>query len=98
VIAFGEPLVRQLRNPHDLWKDLEDEFANNRATDPFVRLLRSVPLTAANYMDALDELIRKCLDRLHSSRDLPQADVTLMKDFFREYQVWHGVFSTIPVR
>jgi hypothetical protein len=26
-ICFGEPLVRQERNPHDLWRDLDAETA-----------------------------------------------------------------------
>lgn len=60
VIAYGQPLVRQVRNPHDLREDYELEKVNNMATDDFVALLRGVKLTADNYLDALGELIEQC--------------------------------------
>jgi len=61
VVAFGQPLVRQVRNGHDLWEDYELEKLNNIATDDFVALLRGVELTANSYIDALGELVEWCL-------------------------------------
>lgn len=89
VIAFGAPLVRQLRNPHDLWRDLEDERVNNRATDRFVALLRETPLTASTYPAALGELLGGSLDRLASLQGLPADQLEMMRRFLVEYQVWH---------
>lgn len=94
-ITFGAPLVRQPRNPHDLWKDLDDELLNNRATDAFVDLLRAVPLESSSYIDALEELLSGALARLESAPD-PRPDIhKMMKDFFLEYQLWHRIFSKV---
>jgi hypothetical protein len=91
VIAFGQPLVRQDRNPHDLFQDLEDELVNNRATDAFVELLRAVPLSAATYSEALAELLRGALERLRSCPTWPAGGAEMARTFFEEYSVWHEV-------
>ena len=62
VVAFGHPLVRQIRNEHDLREDYRLEELNNIATDDFVALLRGVKLTKDTYIDALGELIDGCLN------------------------------------
>lgn len=61
VVAFGEPLVRHDRNPHDLREDYELEKLNNYATEHFVNILRGVKLTQNSYLEALGELIDGCL-------------------------------------
>jgi len=92
VVSFGRPLVRQDRNPHDLWRDLDDEALNNRATDRFVALLRSVTLTKTTYSEAMDELIQQSLDKLSSWQDVPQDQREMIEIFFREYRTWHELF------
>lgn len=92
-VSFGYPVVRQIRNPHDLWKDLEMELVNDRATDRFVALLRSVPLSAASYADALGELLAGGLEGLASLGGMPETELRMMGDFFTQYQTWHGVAS-----
>ena len=42
VVAYGEPLVRQVRNEHDLFKDLEAELFGMRHTEALVKVLRHV--------------------------------------------------------
>ncbi|PIQ86852.1 MAG: hypothetical protein COV74_03200 [Candidatus Omnitrophica bacterium CG11_big_fil_rev_8_21_14_0_20_45_26] len=96
VIAYGHPLVRQVRNPHNLWKDLEDEWKNNRATDPFVDLLRSVDLKEATYLGALEELLKKSLEKLPTVKNMADQDRQLIHDFLTEYQIWQSLFSEIP--
>ena len=56
VIGFGEPLVRQLRNPHDLWKDLDVERNGMILTDDFCAALRSIPLTGATYHQCFGQI------------------------------------------
>lgn len=93
VISYGYPLVKQVRNPHDFWKDLEDEWINVRAADRFVDLLRSTPLSEKTYLGALGELIAGCLERVKAMPDLPQSHREMMEKFFQEYQVWHKLFA-----
>jgi hypothetical protein len=94
-ISFGSPLVRQVRNPHNLWQDLDDELLNNKATDAFVSLLRSIELKAPTYHGALAELLHRSLAELPNHNELPELEIGAMRDFFLEYQVWHGLFDQL---
>jgi hypothetical protein len=95
VIAFGDPQVRQVRNPHSLWQDLDDELLNNKATDAFVELLRSTELSQDTYGSALGELLEKCLATLPSLSDIPESEAEMMRDFFLEYQIWQSLFINL---
>lgn len=95
VITFGDPQVRQIRNPHSLWQDLDDELLNNKATDAFVELLRSTNLCQNSYTTALGELLEKCLATLPSLRDVPESEADMIRDFFLEYQIWQGLFKDL---
>lgn len=57
LVAYGPPVVEQLRNDHDLLKDLAGEIPGMRLTDDFVDRLRSTGLTATSYLDAARELV-----------------------------------------
>ena len=58
-VSFGHPMVEQIRNKHDLWKDLEIEALNDQATDIFVKLLRNVEIESDGYFPGLKELVEK---------------------------------------
>ena len=58
-IAFGNPVVRQDRNLHDLHKDIIDESACNLHNENFINLLRQIKLKKDNYFDCMNELIDK---------------------------------------
>jgi len=95
VIAFGSPFVKQLRNPHDFWEDLDGELTSNKMTDIFVHSLRSVELESTNYLNALGELIDKCIQKLGDTNDLEEVGYSMILNFFREYQVWYEIFTRI---
>ncbi|MDD5070092.1 MAG: hypothetical protein PHV17_05130 [Candidatus Omnitrophica bacterium] len=88
IVSFGHPLVRQTRNPHDLWVDLDDEALNCRAADGFVSLLRGISLTKTSYLDVLDELIDKALLKI-PSLNLKADEKEMMTGFFKDYRIWH---------
>ena len=92
VIAYGQPLVHQFRNVHNLWTDLEDEQSNNRATDRFVELLRSVSLSGNDYLSSLGELLNTCLSKLAEFDGLKDDELEMMNGFFSEYKIWHSLF------
>ncbi|RJQ36784.1 hypothetical protein C4552_02745 [Candidatus Parcubacteria bacterium] len=96
IISYGYPLVKQFRNPHDFWKDLEDELVNDRGADRFVKLLRSIPLAEKSYRAATAELAAQGLERAKALTNLPQAEKEMMEGFFREYLVWHKHFAGLP--
>lgn len=93
-ISFGHPLSCQLRNPHNLWIDLEDEQPLNKITDNFVALLRSVSLRSKNYLDALGELISECLFKLPSLANVSEPEREIVRLFFEEYRVWQEACKT----
>lgn len=86
VITFGEPLVKQVRNEHNLWDDLDLELENNRETDYFCQILKAVKLTKATYFEALVELIDKVkID----------DEYAMTKKFFEEYGEWVKTITKI---
>jgi hypothetical protein len=64
VITYGQPLVKQIRNIHDLREDYKIEELHNRSTDRFVNLLKSIDLKGDNYLEALIYLIDKSLEEM----------------------------------
>ncbi len=56
VITFGTPLVRQVRNPHNVWKDLDTERNGMILTDDFCEALRSITLRRSTYHECLAEI------------------------------------------
>lgn len=95
VITFGQPLVKQLRNQHNLWEDLDVELINNRATDYLITILRNVNLTEKTYFAALWELINKSQKELGAMDDIPPQELEMIREFFSEYQIWLKVVSEI---
>jgi len=91
VVTFGYPLVNQFRNPHDLFEDLGEEIGTYRATDRFVELVRSVPLTEKTHLGVLDELLHKCLSALPALTGVTEVERGIIKDFFVEYQAWSKI-------
>lgn len=95
VLAFGQPLVKQIRNAHDLWDDLDIELVNNRATDYLIDLLRKIELTRGSYFDALRELLSKCHTDLQQVRAIPSAEKDMIEKFCVEYLKWWEVVDPI---
>jgi hypothetical protein len=95
VITFGQPLVKQLRNLHNLWEDLDVELINNRATDYLITILRSVTLTGKTYFDALIELLNTSQEEMKKMDGLPPSELEMIKGFFDEYQIWCNIISEI---
>ncbi len=93
VITFGQPLVRQLRNKHDLWEDLETELINNRATDTFITLLRNIKLSKKTYFEALGELISESQKELKRTASVRTPETDMIENFFIEYANWYNIVS-----
>ena len=88
VISFGEPLVEQRRNPHNLWNDLEDELINNISTDFFCEMLRSIKITEKKPLKILDELIEKSIKYISKNEPSDERIKTSIKKYFFEYRIW----------
>ena len=95
VIAFGSPYVKQYRNKHNLWVDLQDELKNNILSDYFVDLLKSIDLNKSNYLDMLNELLEKSLIKLDNEKNLDKSDVEYIRKYFKGYQIWSNCFTNL---
>jgi hypothetical protein len=73
LITFGRPLVRQERNPHDYWRDLDQERDGMRLTDYVTRRLRDLTFTGSTYGECYGEAAE-------SLRSTVNADGTIGSD------------------
>lgn len=55
-VAYGAPYVEQVRNRHNLMRDLDAELYGMRATDSFVTWLRQLEVTATSVVGCLTEI------------------------------------------
>ena len=93
VVMYGSPFVKQFRNPHNLWQDLEDELENNKATETFVSLLNSIQLKDGLYKNLLDELINKSLKKITEMDHIKGEHLDMMQNYFKQYKVWSDSFE-----
>ena len=86
-ICYGHPLVRQQRNPHDLFSDLEREIMGMRITDDFIAALEQATLPASGWRDCAAEL---CAQAQAAMRDksLPESHQASLAGFFAGYRLW----------
>ncbi len=91
VICFGQPLVKQIRNVHNLWDDLDVELVCNRATDDLITILRGMELTQGTYFGALKELLAKGRAALDAMPSVRPAEREMIVQFFAEYTRWCAV-------
>jgi hypothetical protein len=95
VIAFGEPLVRQQRNPHDLWRDLDAERDGMILTDDFCAALRSIPLMGSTYHECLGELIQALPDVWREGPRWGESQKQCRRMLIEGIRIWHGVFEEL---
>ena len=94
VIAYGHPLLRQKRNEHNLWKDLDAERVGMLLTDEFCATLRSIPLQETSYAACYTEMAQKLpqawqpgakwSDAMRQAREGLLEGMTIWSDAFRQ--------------
>ena len=88
IISFGEPLVEQRRNPHNLWNDLEDELINNISTDYFCEMLRNITIKEKTPLKILEEIIEKSIKYISKTKTKDHRIKKSIKKYFEEYRIW----------
>jgi len=89
VVAYGPPLVRQDRNPHNIVRDLSEELGGYMLTEHLVKYLRSFQTTATTYSEAY-------LDLIHHLREMIHIDTSLDDDerhYFRGTLIGMGAWQ-----
>jgi hypothetical protein len=92
VIAYGSPLLRQKRNEHNLWKDLDDERVGMLLSDEFCATLRSIPLKGTTYAECYRELAEKLPHAWQPGEKWSDAMRKAREGLLEGMLVWAGVF------
>jgi len=93
VIAYGEPLLRQKRNEHNLWKDLDAERIGMLLTDEFCATLRQITLHSSTYHDCYGELVEKLPAAWQPGANWTDAMRAAREGLIEGMAVWHDVFA-----
>ena len=91
-IFFGKPVVTQLRNPHNLWKDLMLEYQNDYMTDKFVNILKGLKvIKQKSYLLTCKQICDKAIKVIKNEK-ISKIDKNYLLNFFYEYQKWNKLF------
>lgn len=96
-VSYGEPLVRQNRNDHDLWVDAWAEEMGTKMTTDFCRWLRSIELTKDSYLACGEELMDKLkafVDALPNA-ELPARNRAYVNQVIDGHRVWFETMKTL---
>jgi Reversibly glycosylated polypeptide len=93
VIAYGHPLLRQQRNEHDLWKDLDAERVGMLLTDEFCATLRTIPLHGTSYAECYRELAEKLPSAWLPGEKWTDAMRQAREGLLEGMAVWCGLFG-----
>lgn len=93
-IVFGEPLVRQERNPHNYWKDLDQERQGHALTLRFVEALSKIRLKGKTYAACYSEIVEKFGNVLESTpvSDVERRFINGMREGMR---IWRDIFQSL---
>ena len=94
-ISFGEPLVRQQRNPHDLWKDLDAERNGMILTDDFCAALRSIPLTGATYHRCFGQIAAALPEAWPEGKEWTESQRDWRSRLLEGMRLWHAAFEEL---
>jgi hypothetical protein len=89
VVAYGEPLVRQERNPHDLWRDLDVERNGMIMTDDFCEALRAISLRGTSYADCFGEIVSQLPKLWQEEAKWTQSQKEWRSQLIEGMEIWH---------
>ncbi|MBI4093789.1 hypothetical protein HY417_02395 [Candidatus Kaiserbacteria bacterium] len=93
-IVFGEPLVRQERNPHNYWKDLDQERFGHALTLRFVEALSTIRLKQKTYALCFGEIIEK-LPHAIADKKLSDVERKFVDGMLDGMRIWHRTFASL---
>lgn len=93
--TFGLPLVRQFRNPHDLFVDLAKEIDCMEITNDFCQFLRETELGGRTYLDCFSE-VAEALTRFSSSENKKViSKKSLIMKLSEGMNIWSNIFNEL---
>lgn len=98
VIAFGEPVVRQERNPHDLWRDLDVERNGMIMTDDFCDALSAISLKGSSYDECFTEITSELPKLWLEGAKWTESQKEWRLKLIEGMEIWHECFSRVEAR
>jgi hypothetical protein len=95
-VAFGQPVVKQERNPHNYWKDLDQEREPMQLTDVFCRALRGIGLSGRDYGACLQD-VAQGLDQwlAEGAEGLSEEAALPIRRLVTGLQVWETTMARV---
>jgi hypothetical protein len=94
-IAFGAPLVRQQRNPHNLWNDLDAERNGMILTDDFCAALRAIDLRGTSYHECFGEIAAALPGAFAEGPRWTDSQKEWRSRLIEGLAIWHAVFEKL---
>ena len=94
-ICYGEPLVRQQRNPHDLWHDLDAERNGMILTADFCRALRSIALTGVTYHRCFGQIADLLPQAWAEGHAWTESQRKWRSSLIEGMRLWHAAFEEL---
>ncbi|MGH7197355.1 MAG: hypothetical protein ACREH5_01265 [Candidatus Omnitrophota bacterium] len=95
LVTFGQPLVLQKRNPHDLLADMDRELIPMFLTETLVELLAGIRLGAGNYLDLYAELIEGLRAGIARNGKLNARERRFFRQMTDGMGIWHRVCAAV---
>tara|TARA_B100002051_G_C16721473_1_gene632694 strand:+ start:418 stop:1596 length:1179 start_codon:yes stop_codon:yes gene_type:complete len=81
-VAYGPPIITQVRNKHDYWKDYELEKEHNISTDLFSEILESIKISkTSNRLDAFINLCDKFVIKINILSKESKKKINLVRHY-----------------
>lgn len=93
-ITFGEPLVKQERNPHNYWRDFDQERYGLALNMRFIEALKKVKLSGKEYRSCYAELTEQ-FPALFADTKLADDEKAFLEKYFEGMRVWRDTFASI---
>jgi hypothetical protein len=95
LVTYGAPLVRQKRNPHNLFKDLDAERLGMENNDTFLQALRACTLKSKTYLGAFAEIAEQFPESIKKACETNKTDLELFANVTKGLRLWSGIFKTL---
>ncbi len=94
IISFGNPLVRQDRNPHNYFKDLDKERPGMEMTERVCDFLRQTKLEGTNYQECFAEIIAAA-DSWTQNALWTDTEKIYLAQWFDGCKIWKKTFEKL---
>jgi hypothetical protein len=93
-VTFGVPMVKQERNPHNYWRDFDQERYGLALNMRFMEALQHVKLSAKDYKSCYAELTEQ-FPKAFGSIKLADDERAFLEKYFEGMRVWRDTFAAI---